>query len=119
MLHNFTLSHEQQLTCADDGDAGNGLLLVDTRQLHVAWVVSNVHECGINHLVVNSVLGTSTHTSCSRVQVIDEQTAHLTLLDDVRRLPAGQSRSTSYARGGYQLQPASTTSMIKLLTGKT
>ena len=75
------------MTCANNGHAGNGLLLVDTRKLHIAWVVSNVHESGVDHLVVDSVLGTSSHTSCSGIQVINEQTAHLAFLDDVRCLP--------------------------------
>lgn len=39
-----------------------------------------------HHLIVHGVLGASPHTSCASVQIVDEQRAHGTLLDDVRRL---------------------------------
>ena len=60
------------IACADNGHAGDGLLLVDTWQLHVGGVVGNVHECGIHHLVVDSVLRPGTHASstCNSISAL-------------------------------------------------
>lgn len=60
--------------------------LVDTGQLHVGGVVGNVHEGGVDHLVVDCVLGAGAHAASTRIQIVDEQSRHLALLDNVRRL---------------------------------
>ena len=54
--------------------------------LHVGGVVGDVHERGVDHLVVDRVLRGLAHAACTRVQIVDEQRAHLALLDDVRSL---------------------------------
>ncbi len=54
-----------------------------TGHLHVGGVVGNVHEGGVDHLVVDGVLGGVTHATGSGIQVVDEHAAHLALLDDV------------------------------------
>jgi hypothetical protein len=79
--------------CISTWGGGGGHLLVDTRQLYVGGVVSNVHKCGVNHLVVNSVLGAITHAASTSVQIVDEQRAHLALLDHVRCLNPEQNSS--------------------------
>jgi hypothetical protein len=53
----------RSITCHDDGHSGDGVLIVHSRQLDVGGVISNVHEGSIHHLVVDSVLGGTTHTS--------------------------------------------------------
>ena len=103
-------------TCADNWDTGDGLLFVHSRQLHIAWVVGNVHEGGVDHLVVDSVLCTSTHTSRTRIQIIDEQTAHLALLDDVRCLPATPQHMES-KRNCMHAQRLKSTNVHTLMQG--
>jgi hypothetical protein len=71
------------LTCADDGDTGDILVLVDTGQLDVGGVISDVHQGGVHHLVVDGVLGALTHTTSASIQIVNEQRAHLALLDDI------------------------------------
>ena len=53
--------------------------LVDSWELDVGGVIRNVHESGIDHLVVDCVLGSRSHTTGTGIQIIDEQTAHLSL----------------------------------------
>lgn len=62
------------------------VLVVHSRELDVGRVISNVHECRVHHLVVYSVLGSSSHSSCSCVEIVDEKAAHLPFGDDVSRL---------------------------------
>ena len=57
--------------------------LVHAGQLHVGGVVSNVHERGVDHLVVDGVLRGGAHPTSAGIQIIDEEGAHLALLDDV------------------------------------
>nr|GMD01429.1 Pentatricopeptide repeat-containing protein, chloroplastic [Ipomoea batatas] len=66
----------------DDGDAGILLLVVHAGELDIGWVISDVHKCGIHHLVVDSVLGSPTHSSSSCVKIVDEEDAHVPLSDD-------------------------------------
>ena len=61
---------------ADDGDAGDGLVLVHAGQLHVGGVVGDVHERRVDHLVVDGVLRPAAHATGASVQVIDEQGRH-------------------------------------------
>mmetsp|Transcript_16770 Transcript_16770/g.36477 ORF Transcript_16770/g.36477 Transcript_16770/m.36477 type:complete len:491 (+) Transcript_16770:122-1594(+) len=75
------------VTGADNRDTGDGVLLVGTGELHVGGVVSDVHQGGVHHLVVDSVLSRATHASRTGIKIVDEERAHLALLDDVRRLP--------------------------------
>lgn len=70
----------------DDGDAGVLLLVVHAGELDVGWVVGDVHEGGVHHLVVDRVLGGAAHPPCAGVEIVDEEATHLPLLDDVRRL---------------------------------
>lgn len=53
--------------------------LVDSWELDVGGVIRNVHESGIDHLVVDCILGSRSHTTGTGIQIIDEQTAHLSL----------------------------------------
>jgi hypothetical protein len=69
----------EALTGADDGHAGDGLLLVDAGQLHVGGVVGDVHQGGVDHLVVHGVLGRVAHAAGAGVQVVDEEGAELGL----------------------------------------
>ena len=50
-------------------------VLVHARQLHVGGVVGDVHERGVDHLVVHRVLRAAAHAARARVQVVDEQRA--------------------------------------------
>ena len=61
-------------------------LLVDTRHLHIGGIVGDVHQGGIDHLVIHGVLGTFTHTASSSIQVVNEQRRHLTLANHVSSL---------------------------------
>lgn len=70
-------------------------VLVDTGQLDVGGVVSNVHEGGVDHLVVDGVLGARAHTASTGIQIVDEQGGHLALPDDVRRLQQHANEITS------------------------
>jgi hypothetical protein len=83
-------------TCANDGHTRDLLILVHSRQLHVGGVVSNVHQGGVHHLVVDSVLGGLSHATSTGIKVIDEERAHLALLDDVGRLPARQKDTAAF-----------------------
>nr|GMC91874.1 Pentatricopeptide repeat-containing protein, chloroplastic [Ipomoea batatas] len=65
-----------------DGDAGILLLVVHAGELDIGWVISDVHKCGIHHLVVDSVLGSPAHSSGSCVKIVDEEDAHVPLSDD-------------------------------------
>lgn len=71
------------VTGADDGNTGDGLVVVDTGQLDVGRVVGDVHQGGVHHLVVDGVLGGVAQTAGTGVQIVDEERAHLALLDDV------------------------------------
>mmetsp|Transcript_1153 Transcript_1153/g.7498 ORF Transcript_1153/g.7498 Transcript_1153/m.7498 type:complete len:252 (+) Transcript_1153:291-1046(+) len=74
------------VTGTDDRHTGVLLSVVDTGQLHIGWAISNVHQSGIDHLVVDGVLGSTTHTTCSSIQIVDEKGSHLSLLNDVSSL---------------------------------
>ena len=54
--------------------------------LHVGGVVRDVHERGVHHLVVDGVLRGAAQATRARIEIVDEESAHLTLLDEVRRL---------------------------------
>ncbi|MFS7968615.1 hypothetical protein Hanom_Chr09g00799661 [Helianthus anomalus] len=71
------------VTSDDNGDTRVLFLVVHSWELNIGGVVSNVHESRVNHLVVDSVLGGSAHSSCSCIEIVDEEAAHLTLFDDV------------------------------------
>lgn len=64
----------------NDGDTWVLLLVVHSWELHVGGVVSDVHECCVDHLVVDRVLCCASHASCSCVKIVDEEAAHLSLL---------------------------------------
>jgi len=66
-----------------DGDSGILLFVVHSWELDIGWVVSNVHEGCIHHLVVYSVLGGAPHSSCPCIEIIYEEAAHLPLSDDI------------------------------------
>ena len=68
-------------TCADDWHAVDGIVLVDTGQLHVVGVIRNVHQRRVDHLVVDGVLRHATHAPCAGIEIIDEEAAHLTFVD--------------------------------------
>ncbi|KVI06958.1 hypothetical protein Ccrd_014683 [Cynara cardunculus var. scolymus] len=51
--------------------------------LDVGGVIGDVHEGGVHHLVVDGVLGGSTHSSCSGVKIVDEEAAHFPLFNDI------------------------------------
>eukprot|EP00955_Chlamydomonas_euryale_P073524 361767-Chlamydomonas_euryale.AAC.14 len=89
---------------ADDRHAGDGVLLVHARQLHVGRVVSNVHERGVDHLVVDSVLRLQAHAAGAGVEVVDEERAHLALLDHVRRLAVALADKLGGLAGVARLQ---------------
>lgn len=74
------------VTSDDDGDTGVLLLVVHTGELHVGGSISNVHEGGVHHLVVNCVLCGSSHTTRTSIKIVDEQAAHLSLPDNVSSL---------------------------------
>jgi hypothetical protein len=83
MVHRKELAHAlgkyQFGNCHDGSGKRETYIFVDTRKLHIGWAVSNVHKCGIDHLVVDSVLSSETHAPCSGVKIIDEERAHLAL----------------------------------------
>eukprot|EP00958_Prasinococcus_capsulatus_P000683 scaffold50_cov420-Prasinococcus_capsulatus_cf.AAC.36 len=68
---------------SDDRHARDLVILVNAWQLYVGRVVGDVHECSVHHLVVHCILCGPTHTARARVQIIDEQRAHLALGDDI------------------------------------
>mmetsp|Transcript_11353 Transcript_11353/g.34115 ORF Transcript_11353/g.34115 Transcript_11353/m.34115 type:complete len:373 (-) Transcript_11353:479-1597(-) len=92
------------VTRADDGHTGDLLSLVDTGQLHVGGGVGDVHEGGIDHLVVDSVLGSVTHATGTGIQIVDEQGAELALLDDVGRLAVALAHQLGGLTGVAGLQ---------------
>merc|ERR1712127_1088604 len=51
------------VTGGDDGHARDLLNLVLAGELHVGWVIREVHQGGVHHLVVDGVLGGATHAS--------------------------------------------------------
>ena len=67
--------------------------------LHVGGVVGNVHERGVDHLVVDGVLRGAAEATGTRIQVVDEQRAHLTLLDEVRCLAVTLEEGRKEASG--------------------
>uniref|UniRef100_A0A8R7U5A8 Uncharacterized protein n=1 Tax=Triticum urartu TaxID=4572 RepID=A0A8R7U5A8_TRIUA len=70
----------------DDGHAWVLLLVVHPRELHVGGRVRDVHQGGVHHLVVHRVLRRPAHPPRAGVQVVDEEAAHLALLDNVGSL---------------------------------
>lgn len=64
----------------------SSLLSFITWQLHVGWVIGDVHQSGVHHLVVDSVLRRATHTSSSGVEIVDVECAHPSLFDDIGSL---------------------------------
>lgn len=53
--------------------------LVDSWELDIGWIVGNVHQGGIDHLVVDGVLCGSSHAAGTSIQIVDEQRAHASL----------------------------------------
>mmetsp|Transcript_33755 Transcript_33755/g.95506 ORF Transcript_33755/g.95506 Transcript_33755/m.95506 type:complete len:252 (+) Transcript_33755:323-1078(+) len=92
------------VSCADDGHARDGVLLVHARQLHIGGVVGDVHQGGVHHLVVHGVLRGATHAAGAGVEVIDEQRRHPSLLDDVRGLAVALTDQLSRLSGVAGLQ---------------
>lgn len=74
------------VTGDDDRDARVLLLVVHSGELHAGRVVGDVHEGGVHHLVVHRVLCGPAETTGTGVEIVDEEAAHLSLLDDIRRL---------------------------------
>mmetsp|Transcript_8889 Transcript_8889/g.24868 ORF Transcript_8889/g.24868 Transcript_8889/m.24868 type:complete len:463 (-) Transcript_8889:14-1402(-) len=74
------------VTGGDDGHARDLLNLVLAGELHVGWVIREVHQGGVHHLVVDGVLGGATHASGTGVEIVDEEGGHAALLDDVGSL---------------------------------
>merc|ERR1711990_220560 len=75
------------VTSADDRDTWDLLVVVDSWELDVGWVIGDVHEGGVHHLVVHSVLSGSSHAPGTGIKIVDEEGAHLSLLDHVGGLP--------------------------------
>ena len=71
------------VTGDDDGDTRVFFFVVHSGELDVGGVIGDVHEGGVDHLVVDRVLGGSAHSSCSGVKIVDEEATHFTLFDDV------------------------------------
>ncbi|MCE0482505.1 hypothetical protein HAX54_041316 [Datura stramonium] len=65
-----------------NGDPGILLLVVNTRKLDIHRVICNVHEGGIHHLIVNCVLDSSTHSTSSCIEIVDEEDTHVSFPDD-------------------------------------
>jgi hypothetical protein len=76
----------EQRTGTDNRHAWNGIVLVDTGQLHIVGVVGDVHECRVDHLIIDCVLCHVTHAPGTGVEVVDEEGAHLALLDNISSL---------------------------------
>lgn len=71
------------VTSDDDWNSGVLLLVVHSRELDVGGVIGDVHEGGVNHLVVDSVLSGTAKTTSTRIQIVDEEAGHFSLLDYV------------------------------------
>lgn len=65
------VSHTPLIGCETD--------LVDSWQLHICRVIGDVHEGGVDHLVVDGVLSGGPHAAGTSIQVIDKQGAHFSL----------------------------------------
>lgn len=74
------------VTSDDDRNTGVVLLVVHSGELDVGGVVGDVHEGGVDHLVVDGVLRGAAETTGTSVEIVDEEAGHLPLLDYVRRL---------------------------------
>ena len=96
------------VTGHNDGHTGDGFLVVNTRQLDIGGVVSDVHEGGVHHLVVDGVLSGSFHSSRTSVEIVDEEGAHLPLLDDVGSFPVPLHDELSGLTGVSRLQLSGT-----------
>ncbi|OIF80114.1 hypothetical protein A7M47_17960 [Acinetobacter baumannii] len=88
----------------DDGHTGVLLLVVHAGELHVGGVVGDVHEGGVHHLVVDGVLGGAAHATSTGVEIVDEEAAHLALLDDVRSLTVPLPDELGWLSGVAALQ---------------
>ena len=96
------------VTGTDDRNSWDLVVVVDTRELNVGWVISNVHQGGVNHLVVDGVLGGTSQSTGTSIEIVDEQGAHLTLADDVRGLSVSLSDELGWLTGVTGLQLTST-----------
>ena len=74
-----------------------------TRQLNVRGVIRDVHQRGVNHLVVDGVLRGTAHSTGPGIEIVDEQGRQLTLLDDVGRLADNVDEPTWPAHRRYRI----------------
>lgn len=96
------------VTSDDDGHTGVFLLVVHPRELHVGGGIRDVHQGGVNHLVVDSVLGGPAHPTRTSVEIVDEEAAHLTLLDQVCGLTVPLPDQLGWLSGVSALQLSGT-----------
>lgn len=96
------------VTGDDDGHTGVLLLVVHAWELHVGGGIGDVHQGGVHHLVVDGVLCGSAHPTRTSVKIVDEQAAHLTLLDHVCSLTVPLPDELGWLSGVATLQLSGT-----------
>ena len=103
------IQRREIISSHNDGHPGNLLFVIHTRKLNIGRIVRNVHEGGINHLVVHSVLCRAAHAACSRIEIVNKETTHLPFLsDDVCSFPVALSDKLGWLTGIPALQLSST-----------